>query len=303
MLRAECSTCHNTVPMNDTVKVDDCVICQNCTRSYPSVTANPAAVSKNHDPTICAGCGADFGSSTLATLQSGIPVCEPCRQAFMHRPYPDWVKLSFAGLIAIAILSIAVEWRFTAAYFEAKKSGREAQKGNFQMASMLMASAAQHVPESPDLKVVASFYRGIVLLNTDQSADAIPHLKAYQDRFPGPMAADLVLQAEIGAAFDRADYDAFLTKCQQRLQQHTGDAMATAAVASAYACKYVATNDESYKAQALQTLEQAKSLAGGNEAGMKDYESRILCRLETHEVLSSSEYAKRYPNGWKGGSR
>jgi hypothetical protein len=85
--------------------------------------------------------------------------------------------------------------------------------------------------------------------------------------------------------------------------RHSEDPMATAELASAYACKYVFTGDQSFKTQSLQALEQAKSLAGGNSEQLKEYEARIRCRLEIREILSLTEYTKRFPHGWKGGAQ
>jgi hypothetical protein len=141
MTRVDCAACKQSFPMNETAKIEGRVLCNPC-------AGEDAKRNRQIDPTVCCGCGADFGSSELAKLQTGLPVCEPCREKFLHRPYPDWVKLSFAGLVAIAILSLSVNWRFAVAYREFEMADRELHAARFQSAESLMASASARVPES-----------------------------------------------------------------------------------------------------------------------------------------------------------
>jgi tetratricopeptide (TPR) repeat protein len=293
MIRVDCPACHQSFPMNETAKIEGRVLCHQC-------AGEGAKKSRQIDPTVCCGCGADFGSSELSKLQSGLPVCEPCRQKFLHRPYPDWVKLSFAGLVAIAILSLAVNWRFTVAYRELRRAGREYQAGRFESASSLMASASARVPESVMLRVSAELTRAGALMNEDRSAEALTLLLDLAAKHPHPYIGEMITQAEIGAAFDRHDYDAFLAKVQQAIAKTPNDPMALTALASAYAAKYAATGDSAYQTQSLEKLERAKSLAGGKRADIAEYEQRIRHRLATREILSPSEYKRRFPNGWKG---
>ncbi len=303
MTHVECTTCHQSFPVNETLKIDSRLLCDKCAQSDLSALnkSELERPQKQFDPTVCWGCRSDFGSTILPTLQSGLPVCEPCRQAFLNRQYPNWVKLSFAGLVLVAVASLIVNWRFTAAYLEMKRANRELQGGRIEAAAALITSASRHVPESGDLRDGAALYRGIYFLALDKSAEALPYLQQYASKHRDQYAADLVSGAELGAAYDRRDFDSFLAKAQQALAQHKGDPMSTAAVSSAYACKYAVTGYPSFKTQSLQTLEQAKSLAGGKVQQLKEYEERILCRLETREILSTAEYRKRFPSGWKGG--
>ena len=293
--------------MNDTVTIEGRPLCQECAVADLQAKGNPkpeaAKLRRQADPTICCNCHADFGSSILPTLGSRLPVCEPCRITLLHRPYPNWVKLSFAGLVALAVLSVIVNWRFTVAYWELKKATRQMQSGRAEPASALMASAARRVPESAELADAAVFYRGIYLLGADRSGEALKDLREYAQRHVDQSVAELVSQAEGGAAFDGRDYDTFLSKVQEQQARHPGDAMFTAAVASAYACKYVATGDESFRTRTIEALAKAKTLAGGDSPQMGEYEQRIRCRLETREILSLTDYKKRYPNGWKGGAQ
>jgi hypothetical protein len=292
--------------MNDTVRIEGRPLCQRCAEADLKTPGGDApdlsVLEKQWDPTVCWGCSADFGSVELVKLGGGLPVCEPCRQAFQHRPYPNWVKFSFAALVAIAILSLVVNWRFTMAYREMRQASRAMEARRVEAAAALMASSSARVPESTDLKDAAGFYRGLWLMTADKSAEALPLLRAYAAKYPGDAAAELVLGAEMGAAFDAHDYDAFLAKAQEWAQRQKDNPIGVAGLASAYACKYAATQDESFRAQALELLHKAKASAGAQAAEIQEYEERTLYRLETRQIISPAEYKKRFPNGRKGGS-
>jgi hypothetical protein len=64
---------------------------------FPSAPNNPAGQA----PTHCVQCGApDFSKAT------NLPVCEPCRQALVKRPFPGWVKASAAAMFVLLIISV-----------------------------------------------------------------------------------------------------------------------------------------------------------------------------------------------------
>jgi hypothetical protein len=203
----------------------------------------------------------------------------------------------------IAVASLIANWRFTAAYLEMRRATHQMAARRVESAAALMASASTRVPESVMLKDAADYYRGIWLVVADKPAEAVPYLRSFWANHPDPNVEEMVFQAETGAAFNRHDYEGFLSMVQLHQARHSEDPMATAELASAYACKYVFTGDQSFKTQSLQALEQAKSLAGGNSEQLKEYEARIRCRLEIREILSLTEYTKRFPHGWKGGAQ
>jgi hypothetical protein len=131
-------------------------------------------------------------------------------------------------------------------------------------------------------------------------AEALTLLQEIAAKHPDADVGDLITQAEINGAFERHDYDAFLTKAQQSSAKTPDDPIALTTLAAAYAAKYAATGDSGYRTQSLEKLEHAKSLAGGKRADIAEYEQRIRHRLATREILSPSEYKKRFPHGWKG---
>jgi hypothetical protein len=78
------------------------------------------------------------------------------------------------------------------------------------------------------------------------------------------------------------------------------DATAVAGVASAYACKYAVTGTKEFRKQALEQLDRASKLVRpANAAEFRDYVTRIHHRLDTREVITRSEFHRRYPAGYR----
>jgi hypothetical protein len=116
-----------------------------------------------------------------------------------------------------------------------------------------------------------------------------------------PQAAGLVFGAEMfdaGAAFERKDYDTFLAIAQKQWKENPGSETA-ASVASALACKYAATSDPTYKTQSenmLQESERRNSQDPEAKKAFQEYAERIRYRLESRQIISKSEYDRRFRN-------
>jgi hypothetical protein len=113
-----------------------------------------------------------------------------------------------------------------------------------------------------------------------------------------PEATGLAISAEYfdeGAAFDRRDYDTFVSIAQKQWKQYPLSATA-AALASALACKYAVTRDPSYRQQSEEMLAKAQQLAGDSDAqkSFEEYSERIRYRLSSREIISKQEYDRRF---------
>ncbi len=256
-------------------------------------------VERMFDTTICARCGRDEGSRDLPRL-GRLPFCEDCTRAVRNVPYPGWLRYAFIALLMIAALDFVRNQRFFSAYAQVVRAGRDLKTGQLDAALTRFESAARAVPESADLAAEINFLKAIQLVQNDRSAEAVPLLRSYVEAYPGdPNAKQVLLQAEIGAAFEAGDYDAFLEKSQALAKQEPNDARAAAGVASAYACKYAAQGNEEFAAQARERLEAAGKLAPPADPDFEEYSQRIRYRLATREIISRTEYHRRFPNGWR----
>lgn len=288
--------------MNDTFKVSDRVLCASCRYEAMEGQGNvPAeAAQQQLDPTICINCGRDNEDTELGTV-AGLPTCSACEALFRNRPFPGWIKTSLALVVGLVVLSLIWNMRFIRAYKEMQGSLKCFVQGDVEAAAALMNSASRRVPESAELGALATFSQGLVMLSQDKSSQALRLFKSCRNKLPPEYGIDqLILRAEIGAAFDNEDYDKFLELSLHLRTQNPDDSICAGQVASAYACKYALTGDEKFKEQSLEALEQARTLSkGGPQFAAYEQRMRILHRLHSREIIKRKEFFERFPNGWE----
>jgi len=118
------------------------VICQPCaekTFQEAKAAGRETKFARIVDPTICGMCKADYGSSELP-LVGGVFVCGNCAKNLYERPFPQWLKLSLAGLV---LLLGAALWRGLP-YF---KAGRHLVQAERAMDRQDYSAAATHFQE------------------------------------------------------------------------------------------------------------------------------------------------------------
>jgi hypothetical protein len=300
MITCKCEQCGDEFPINETLRVEERTLCDAC---CDKVLAQEHAPRKNlerqADPTVCANCRKDNGTAVLPLL-AGLPVCGTCEAFFRHRPFPAWIKLALAAVLALVAVSLAWNARFFRAYMAMRRFPKYVAQGQIQAGAAEIAAAADCVPESKDLRALAAYLQGIVLLNRDKSAEALEKLLSCKDRLPPECNVDtLILRARMGVAFDSKDYDGFLSIAQAFDHKLPTEYISKATLASAWACKYAVTGNAAFREQALNNLQQAKEMAKEDPA-FKEYEDRIRHRLDSREIVTRHEFYKRFPNGWNG---
>lgn len=297
MNMVRCDGCGGEFSMNDTLVVREQVFCNDCCDQFLSGNKEVAGeeVGRQMDPTVCISCGTDNGQEALDTM-AGLATCEQCQDYFRHRPFPGWIKGAVVGLIALVVFSLLWNARFVRAYFEVQESFKILVEGDFEQALAKMESAHQRVPESEMLEVLASYQRGLFLLDQGKPADALVKFRSCREMM-GPEIDGLIMKAQMGVAFDEKDYDKFLELAFSYSESDRNDGYRLAMVASAYACKYAVTGDEKFKEESVKRLERAAVLTGGDPM-FKEYEQRIRYRLYSREIIEREEFYERFPNGW-----
>lgn len=301
MNRFKCERCGNTFPMNGMFKASDRNFCGDCVEEALQDPDMPleGAVERQIDPTVCAKCGYDNGSVALEKC-AGMPVCHQCDDFLRHRPFPGWIKLSFAILIVVVVFSMLWNWRFIQGYQEMNASYKYLQIGDIKEASASMSDAARKIPESQDLHLLALYMEGRLLLWQNKPREALDKLSLCVNKlYPAYGVDEFILHARIGIAFESKDYDGYISCAKSLDQKHPNDFMSKATLASAYACKYAESDDRKYLDESLMFLDQSREM-GGADPSFKEFEMRIKYRLHSKEVISREEYYKRFPNGWNG---
>jgi len=298
MIKVKCTQCGRTLPVKETSKTDDRILCADC---YEKLTSTQETVASEFrylaDPTVCGRCGFDNGSSPLPSL-ANLPMCQRSTDYLRNRPFPSWIKISFAGLIIFVVLAAVWNMRFFLAWRDTKVAFQLMGQDMGQAADR-MRGARSRVPESSDLQTLSSFFDGIVYLQQDRPKEALASFRECKHKLPDTFGVDiLILRASAGVAFDAKDYDGFVVVAKEMSVKKPDDHSSFAMLASAYACKYAVTSDMAFCEQAMAALERARTMSGGDPS-FREYEQRILHRLNTREILSPKEFHRRFPNGWQ----
>jgi hypothetical protein len=309
MRQTQCSRCQATLPTSDTWNVLGSTVCEFCGNALLSEHDKPLVegdVVRNLDPTICHRCQADSGQELPQVAQ--LPTCPDCESHLRNFPFPAWIKLSFAALVILAIVSFVYNYRFVDGLFTARRAWRAMYAGKVDVAIADMDKAAGLVPEMEQFRNESGAFRGYQLLSQDQPKQAVPLLaNAVKKISPQvlPVYAWL-LQAEMGAAFEDKQYDVMLEKALALVGMKPDDPFGQYLVASSYACEFARTGAAELKQKSLEALAAGDKLAETHPidpAGAENYRQRIRFRLATREIIEKNEFDRRFPNGWQEGEQ
>jgi tetratricopeptide (TPR) repeat protein len=305
MRSASCAACEKSVPMREAFSVAERTLCLECANKFfkerGQTKVKPGEVTRLVDPTVCAQCAKDCGDEELPRI-ANLPVCKECDHLFRHRPFPTWLKVSFAAFLSVAVAAFVYNLRFFLAYVDIVHANHELKGGKVEQGVAHYAAAAERIPEIPELAVFPNLFRAEKLSSEDKYDEAMALIQKSRPHAPPDMRRmfdEAELHVQLGRAFDRKDYDAFLNIAQQMNNLAPDKFNTLGALASAYACKYAVTGDAQFRDQANQYLQRAKAGTGADAEVVKDFEDRIQYRLQKREILSRKEFKERFPNGWK----
>jgi tetratricopeptide (TPR) repeat protein len=150
MQESKCCGCGLTGPARSFYSLNGQIYCEPCVwkASKEAAARNEPAeyISLGYD-TACARCGKDSGSVVL-TKVGNTPLCTDCQQIVYNWPYPRWLKLSLAFLLALLVISL---WHGKK-YFVAGKSlyvgERLVEEHNYAQAIPYLKSAVDIAPQS-----------------------------------------------------------------------------------------------------------------------------------------------------------
>lgn len=300
MRKTPCVACAADVALGETFRVAAktplCEPCANAALQGLGLKTVPAGtVERNVDPTICGRCSADWGTAELGRV-GRLPLCATCTAHVRNFPFPRWVKVSFAVLMIVVVADAIINARYFFALRELRHGSRLMEAGNVDEAADQMEAASRHVKGSRDLQLAAVTFRGLALLSHDRSAEAEKVLEKVRPDGPNEVYEFALMTAHMGAAFDRKDYDGFLTHAKTMAEKMPKSSRALASVSSAYACKFAVSGSEELRTASLDYLERARK-AEEKDDGFPEYEARIQHRLATREIITGAEYHRRFPKG------
>jgi tetratricopeptide (TPR) repeat protein len=300
MKTTTCGHCGKiNIPKNDTFIVDGIICCASCLeKEFPEPgQLESRSVAHAFDPTVCTTCGTDHGELELQKIVNH-PTCAYCVQKIREKSFPRWVKMFMAGLILLVTFAFMWNLRFFKAHRQIRIANEALAKGDFKGAMTNMDEAGKNIPEIKFISTGAEYFRGIYLLNSKKSGEALRIFEQLTGKLPpGYNLPELINQARIGEGFDNGDYELFLSATLENLENDFGSAMSWAYVASAYACLYAESGNDSMKHHAREHLQKAREL-DSTVAEMKNYYNMIEYRLYAKEIIDSKEFDRRFPEGW-----
>ena len=343
MRRIRCEDCGQDVPSADSFNVLGRNLCEPCADKAVVGRAPKdlpkGAVVRNSDPTICAQCGKDGGNFEWPH-EATLGVCDACREQLYHRPFPTWVRLSFAAILLLVCIEVARNWRLFQAHVEIPRARRAIDEGRVADGAELLARAARHAPEMPELAQQASFFQGVSLLQEGRFAEAATALEPLSKSLTGEDAevvASYLLVARVQDLIEQKRAGEAAVMATEFAARHPKNKVAPGLVHAARVAQ--AFDDKDYDgflslaqeqearepedplsaAQVASALACKYAVTGDEEYRRKstakleqtraaasgdksfiEYEERILHRLNTREIIDRTEYNRRFRSGAKG---
>jgi hypothetical protein len=292
-----CSRCGKFVPTNDSSIHGGQTFCSACIEELKgSADVSLEGALPGVDPTICAWCGKDNGSSPLPS--DGVaPVCHDCHERHLRHIFPAWVLVFLGAVLAVAAAGMAANLRFFRSWTGIRMAKHDLAAGRLENAATRMAAAAALVPESEDLAEASRLYEGLSLLQRDRPAEALPLLQRWVQKYPGDKSVLLdVLIAEYGAAFYTRQYEQMYRKAVELRTRIPNDDMINMYVASAAACRFAESGDERYRREAEELIRAVRARVPPAQADIiEEGIERIQYRLESRQIIDRAEYYRRFP--------
>lgn len=135
------------------------------------------------------------------------------------------------------------------------------------------------------------------LAEANRTAEANRLMIAAAHEYPeAPVLTAAALGIKANDAFDRKDWDVFLSASREALAAMPDQPRLIAGVASALACKYAVTGDPAFRVEAESLLARAAALSQSPEqkAAFTEYAERIRYRLTSRVIIDQAEYNSRF---------
>jgi tetratricopeptide (TPR) repeat protein len=186
-----CHGCGQSFPVRSLFDLNGMTYCEPCARQASNEAGKrgqAAPYVSLINKSICARCNSYIGSSSGVIQIGNLRFCAACAPLIKDWDYPQWLKLSLAGLVLLLIASLAHGRK----YFQA---GREMYIGEHLVSQGRYASALPHLQETlriaPASDKASLLAAKAALLNGDVSS------------------ANKALQGHNGGRFDNADKPEF----------------------------------------------------------------------------------------------
>ncbi len=209
MRTIRCADCGCQRPMGEAFALSGTTLCSPCVEArFKAAGGKLQDLHRMVDPTVCVRCGTDYGDRPLPLVME-LPVCNACNQKMQNPSFPGWVKLTTAGVLVLAAISMVRNWRFFQGYVENRRGQREAAAGRYDQARDLLASASRHVPESATLADGARLYTAYALANKGDFDQAQAILSVLAKEYPDHAGLQKNVREMSARRYEKQAFDAY----------------------------------------------------------------------------------------------
>jgi hypothetical protein len=350
MSQVACCECSKTVSGGEAYELNGKVYCGPCVQAAAGrakAAGQPVSVTRYADKSICARCNTYVGAEGGIALGNA-RLCLACSERVQDWPYPQWLKLSLAGLLLLLVFALVHGRKYFQAGKDLYRGEQLVEKGQFKNALPFLKATMKLAPNSDKgalLTAKAALLSGEVQTaaqvleghnngrfeNTDKpefqevkrlwsnanaafdKLDKAAKLEAQDGNeveaaklaheavaiYPQlPLANILLDEYDGGVAFAKKDYDTFLALAE-RDWNLLPDSRSAAMMSSALACKYAVSGDATYRQRSEEMLAKAKELVNGDKQNLErlaEFEERNRFRLESRQIITKSEYNRKFRN-------
>src|SRR3974390_2962273 len=150
MVSPTCSECARSLSASEAYELNAKIYLDPCVQAAAQrakEAGEPVAVTRYVDKAICPRCNAYIGEGG-GVAAGPVRLCLPCSEVVQTWPYPQWLKLSLAGLLLLLVFALAHGRK----YFEAGKNlyrGEQlVEKGQYRQALKYLKETLRIAPES-----------------------------------------------------------------------------------------------------------------------------------------------------------
>jgi len=150
MVSPTCSECARSLSASEAYELNAKIYCGPCVQAAAQrakEAGQPVAVTRYVDKSICPRCNTYIGEGG-GVAAGPVRLCLPCSEVVQNWPYPQWLKLSLAGLLLLLVFALAHGRR----YFEAGKNlyrGEQlVEKGKYAEALPYLKNTMKIAPDS-----------------------------------------------------------------------------------------------------------------------------------------------------------
>lgn len=150
MSQVTCCECGKSVAGAEAYELNAKVYCAPCVQAAAErakAAGQPVAITRYVDKSICARCNTYIGEGS-GIAAGNARLCLACSELVQNWPYPQWLKLSLAGLLLLLAFALLHGRKYFQAGKDLYRGEQLVEKGRYQEALPYLKATVQLAPNS-----------------------------------------------------------------------------------------------------------------------------------------------------------